>query len=192
MEANMAAIGGQLKRLRQERGWSLDRLARESGVSKAMLGQIERHESTPTIATLWRIASGLHAPISSFLQPVSDSLPQRGAAPAWHFDASGMIVMSIFPFDPALGFEMLLIEMPPGTFSESSPHAAGVVEHVVILEGSMELCIGGEWQVLKAGDRVRFAADRPHGYRNHGERTAKLHDMIHYPRLPTSPVPSTV
>lgn len=48
-----------LKTLRQQRGWSLSRLAEETGVSKAMLGQIERNESSPTVATLWKIATGL-------------------------------------------------------------------------------------------------------------------------------------
>ena len=48
-----------LKMLRQEKGWSLDKAARETGVSKAMLGQIERGESSPTIATMWKIAKGL-------------------------------------------------------------------------------------------------------------------------------------
>ncbi|STU41010.1 Cro/CI family transcriptional regulator [Klebsiella pneumoniae] len=51
-------LAATLKTLRQQRGWSLSRLAEETGVSKAMLGQIERNESSPTVATLWKIATG--------------------------------------------------------------------------------------------------------------------------------------
>lgn len=51
-----------LKALRQARGWSLSKLAEETGVSKAMLGQIERNESSPTVSTLWKIATGLNVP----------------------------------------------------------------------------------------------------------------------------------
>ncbi|MEH6823752.1 MAG: helix-turn-helix transcriptional regulator, partial [Motiliproteus sp.] len=58
-----------LKALRKEKGWSLDRTAKETGVSKAMLGQIERGESSPTIATLWKIAGGFNTQISTFLNP---------------------------------------------------------------------------------------------------------------------------
>ncbi|MEZ8384857.1 helix-turn-helix domain-containing protein, partial [Vibrio splendidus] len=47
-------VGVNLKRLRQEKGWSLDKTAKETGVSKAMLGQIERGESSPTVAKLWQ------------------------------------------------------------------------------------------------------------------------------------------
>ena len=62
-----------LKKLRQEKGWSLDKAAEKTGVSKAMLGQIERQESSPTIATLWKIASGFDTSFSSFTQPIHRS-----------------------------------------------------------------------------------------------------------------------
>lgn len=56
-----------LKALRSERGWSLDKTAEKTGVSKAMLGQIERGESSPTIATLWKIASGFNTSFSGMI-----------------------------------------------------------------------------------------------------------------------------
>lgn len=55
-------VGQRLRDLRGEREWSLDRTAGVCGVSKAMLGQIERGESSPTITTLWKIASGFRVP----------------------------------------------------------------------------------------------------------------------------------
>lgn len=60
-------IASVLKEQRQKRGWSLDKTAAATGVSKAMLGQIERQESSPTIATLWKIATGLECSFSSFI-----------------------------------------------------------------------------------------------------------------------------
>lgn len=56
-----------LKAQRATRGWSLAQAAQITGVSKAMLGQIERAESSPTIATLWKIASGFNLPFSAFI-----------------------------------------------------------------------------------------------------------------------------
>ena len=53
MENLARFLSTTLKQLRQQRGWSLSRLAEATGVSKAMLGQIERNESSPTVATLW-------------------------------------------------------------------------------------------------------------------------------------------
>ena len=59
MEHLNQLIGENLKRLRAEKALSLDAVAKLSGVSKSMLGQIERGEVNPTISTMWRIASGL-------------------------------------------------------------------------------------------------------------------------------------
>ena len=81
-----------LKSLRQQRGWSLSRLAEETGVSKAMLGQIERNESSPTVATLWKIATGLNVAFSTFI--VAD---ETAAPAAFDPQQQAMVVTPIFP-----------------------------------------------------------------------------------------------
>jgi Predicted transcriptional regulators len=70
-------IAQNLKRLREERKLSLDRVAELTGVSKSMLGQIERGDSSPTVATVWKIANGLKVSFTtlmSFLSPIYRSL----------------------------------------------------------------------------------------------------------------------
>ncbi|HBQ78933.1 MAG TPA: XRE family transcriptional regulator, partial [Erwinia persicina] len=62
MDSLQHHLANVLRVRRSERGWSLTRAAQETGVSKAMLGQIERAESSPTIATLWKIATGFNLP----------------------------------------------------------------------------------------------------------------------------------
>jgi DNA-binding XRE family transcriptional regulator len=61
-------IGGHLRRLREQHGLSLERLAQRSGVSRAMLGQIELAKSVPTITVLLRIAGAFGVPITAFLE----------------------------------------------------------------------------------------------------------------------------
>ena len=61
-------IGQRLKAARQNRNMTLDGLAEITGVSKPMLGQIERGRSSPTVNTLWKIATGMKIPFSSFFQ----------------------------------------------------------------------------------------------------------------------------
>ncbi|GAB2801455.1 XRE family transcriptional regulator [Halomonas shantousis] len=182
-------IAATLRAHRTGRGWSLDRAARETGVSKAMLGQIERGESSPTVATLWKIASGLHVSFSHFIDTAGESreadtgtLWRDSAGEVFDETVSGMRVVPLFPYDSRLAFEMFLISLVPGACSESAPHEAGVIEHVIVIEGVMELCLDGQWHRLKPGDSVRFAADHPHGYRNRGRVQARFHDLIHYPR----------
>lgn len=169
-------LASTLKTLRQARGWSLSKLAEETGVSKAMLGQIERNESSPTVSTLWKIATGLNEPFSAFITPA--------ASPEAVFDPQqqAMVVKPLFPWDEALKFDHFSITLAPGAMSESTPHEEGVIEHVVVISGELEMNIDGEWRTVQADSGVRFAGDKPHAYRNSSDRTVHFHSLIHYPR----------
>lgn len=173
-----------LKTLRRERGWSLDKAAEETGVSKAMLGQIEREESSPTIATLWKIASGFKTSFSSFIEDIHSEFNQpmyRGGQTQQLHPADEKIrVMPLFPFDEQLKFEIFVIELLPSCEHLSPAHQSGVIEHVVVAEGKMEVLVNGTWQMLKKGEGVRFNANQPHGYRNLSSKLASFHDIIHY------------
>ena len=179
-------IANALRVLRSERGWSLDRTAQETGVSKAMLGQIERCESSPTIATLWKIASGFQTSLSSLIEPTPPTTTTEGVVrrnvealrkqPA----PDGMLVAVLFPYAPQFGFELFELTLLPGYERLSEAHEPGVTEHVIVLRGPMEVLVEGEWIELGEGEAVRFAADRPHGYRNRNETPAVFHNLIHY------------
>lgn len=173
-----------LKNLRKERGWSLDKTAEATGVSKAMLGQIEREESSPTIATLWKIARGLDASFSAFIEDLQTdfSVPihRSGRAEHLHPEDEKIRVLPLFPFDKELNFEVFVLELLPGCEHLSPPHQDGVIEHVVVIEGQIEILIHNHWNLLKKGEGLRFHANQAHGYRNLGPDTACLHDIIHY------------
>ena len=166
-----------LKHLRQQRAWSLSKLAEETGVSKAMLGQIERNESSPTVATLWKIATGLNVPFSVFITPPSPGLEQ-----AFDPQQQAMVVTPVFPWDPELCFDHFSITLAPGARSESTPHEKGVIEHVVVIEGRLDMHVMDEWRTLSAGEGLRFAGDLAHAYRNSTEQTVHFHSLIHYPK----------
>lgn len=179
-------ISKTLKSLRSERGWSLDKAAEKTGVSKAMLGQIERGESSPTIATLWKIASGFQTSFSSFIdEPQADvvtPIHRSGKAEHLHPIDAKIRVMPLFPFDKQLSFELFIIELLPGCEHLSPPHETGVIEHVIATQGTMEVFVNNDWHPLKEGEGLRFNADQPHGYRNLTKKLAIIHDIIHYPK----------
>jgi XRE family transcriptional regulator, regulator of sulfur utilization len=185
MEDLYKHISLTLRNLRRERGWSLDKAAQETGVSKAMLGQIEREESSPTIATLWKIASGFQAPFSSFIEGGSyylqEPIYRKGEPQQLHPMDECIRVMTLFPFDSQLNFEMFIIELLPRCEHLSPPHKHGVIEHVIVVEGSIDVFVNGSWQSLSKGAGLRFNADQPHGYRNTTSEIACIHDLIHYP-----------
>ncbi|WP_421237779.1 helix-turn-helix domain-containing protein [Aeromonas jandaei] len=178
-------LAQRLKGLRSELGWSLDVAARETGVSKAMLGQIERGESSPTVATLWKIATGFRVSFSSFIESApaaqNDVLYRTADAIRQQPAGEGMQVAPLFPYERRFGFELFELTLLPGYQRESEPHEPGVTEHVIVISGLMEVLVEGEWRSLTQGEAVRFAADRPHGYRNQGVAPAIFHNLIHYP-----------
>lgn len=168
-----------LREIRSNAGFSLSKTSELTGVSKAMLGQIERGESSPTIATLWKIAKGFHLPLSALIGPAGHPSRDRdGVFRTVQFPGS-ISVKIVFPFDPVLGAETFHVSLQPGQCHESQPHDTGVTEEVFVLDGPMEVLRDGEWVRLETGQGLRFAADQSHGYRA-TEAGAKFLNMHHY------------
>jgi XRE family transcriptional regulator, regulator of sulfur utilization len=88
----------------------------------------------------------------------------------------------LFPFDDQLNFEIFVIDLLPACEHLSPAHQPGVIEHVVVAGGKMEVLVNGTWQLLNKGEGLRFDANQPHGYRNRFSRIATIHDIIHYPK----------
>ncbi|WP_293574732.1 XRE family transcriptional regulator [Phaeobacter sp.] len=180
---NDESITLNLRDIRTSAGLSLSRAAEVTGVSKAMLGQIERGESSPTIATLWKIAKGFHLPLSALIgEAAVPVLSETGDRVFRSVQFPGSIaVKMVFPFDPALGAETFHVTLRPGQCHQSQPHDTGVTEEVFVLEGAMEVLRGGDWVALQTGQGLRFAADQAHGYRS-GDSGACFLNMHHYRR----------
>ncbi|EGB13356.1 helix-turn-helix domain protein [Pseudodesulfovibrio mercurii] len=156
-----SAIADRLKTCRKEREMSLDKAALLTGVSKAMLGQIERRESAPTIATLWKIASGLNLSFSSFFAGRGGSDYRQVPFP----NDPDMAIRVIFPYDAATRMEMFHVTLTNGHHQRSTAHRFGVIEHVVTLRGVLDLIYEGKVHRLAQGEAHRFHADVAHQYR---------------------------
>jgi transcriptional regulator with XRE-family HTH domain len=169
-------IAQHLKNIRAQRKLSLDSVARLTGVSKAMLGQIEREESSPTIAKLWQIASGLDTSFSAFLgsTPTSQS-PHNELFP----DDPNMQITTLIPYDPAVKFEMFDIRLSNFHRQESAAHADGVIETVWVLEGQMTMFCNNQWHPLSANETLRFQANEPHIYQAVSD-VVRFQNIVYY------------
>jgi len=163
------AVGENLHRLRSERKWSMDELSARSGVSKAMLHQIELGKSVPTIAVVWRIADGLKVPFSELLNQAheaSDVLLTQAEAKYLTNAAGNFSSRALFPFHgPARTAEFYELRIKPGGLERASAHAHGTVEHLALVHGTVVVEVAGSTRTLQPGDCLVFAADRPHCYR---------------------------
>ncbi|MBN6188308.1 helix-turn-helix transcriptional regulator [Aneurinibacillus sp. BA2021] len=183
MEKIHIKIGRNLQRLRKARGLSLDKTAEITGVSKAMLGQIERGESNPTVTTVWKIASGLRVSFSSLIEEESEavSVIKRNEITPITEDGGRYQVYPLFPYDQEKRFEIYTVVLAPGCVHHSEAHTAGVQEYLTVEEGTLRLILQDtEYRIVK-GNAIRFAADAPHTYENASDTEVRLHMLLYYP-----------
>ena len=150
----------------RKKSLTLEDVAKLTGVSKPMLGQIERGKSTPTITTLTKISTGLKVPLTSFLKPEEPEYTVASIQIENQIDEENglMRVYNMFPYDPVRNMEMYYIEMDGGCKHESDKHMEGSEEYLVVLRGKVDLTIAGKKMTLRKQQAVRFHADLHHVY----------------------------
>lgn len=183
MSEPTSMIGERLRDIRTELNISLDDAAKMTGVSKPMLGQIERGQSVPTITTLWKIATGLKVPLSAFLQERKAQytfVGIDGKKPITQ-DEGRMRAYPIFPFDPIRSVEVFMIEFDPECHHASDKHCEGVEEYIMVLSGRLQMVINGKEVVIGKNEAIRFLADVPHEYNNPFAEACSAYNIIFYP-----------
>jgi transcriptional regulator with XRE-family HTH domain len=163
-------VGRNLRRLRVRKGYSLERLAKQSGVSRAMLGQIETGKSVPTIGLLWKVATALAVPFASLMatDEVRGTQVLRKANAKILSSNQGLFTSrALFPFDGERRTEFYELRLAPLHCERADAHARGTRENLVVAKGTIEVVSGSERPVtLAQGDAIVFEADVPHSYRN--------------------------
>jgi transcriptional regulator with XRE-family HTH domain len=178
-----AIVGSNLRRLRNRRGLSLERLSQACGVSRAMLGQIELGRSAPTITVLWKIARALDVTFSALItaRPTAGSVVLRASDARLLASADQSFTSrALFPFDEPRRVEFYELRLQAGGVEEADAHPAGTGENLVVVEGTVEIVLDDEVHRLEAGDAILFEADTPHAYRNVGSQDALMYLVMTY------------
>ncbi|MDY3919355.1 MAG: XRE family transcriptional regulator [Candidatus Limivivens sp.] len=175
-------ISANLKRIRRERNLTLDEMAGLTGVSRSMLGQIERGESSPSVGTLWKVAVGLKISFTALMKEEQREarIIDNKALQALTNGDERFRLYTVFPFEPGRNFEILYIEMDPGVRSESMPHETGTEEFTLVYEGELILEADGKTYAVQEGQSIHYKADVPHAYGNQGKKMVRLCMVIYY------------
>lgn len=175
-------VGESLKSIRNSMDLSLDAVAKLTGVSKAMLGQIERNESTPTISTLWKISTGLKISLSSFFSQPHDASRLIDVNSLEPVEEAGgnMLLYNIFPFDPVSGFDFLKIVMEKGCVKHSSPHFNVINEYVFVTKGQLQIIINDKIINLGENNAYSFSGNSDHIYINTSDGITEFQNIIRY------------
>ena len=175
-------IGPRIRALRDAMELSLRDLADRSGVSAPMLSQVERGETSPTLAVAARIASGLELTLSQLLRLDEGAtvaiVRPADRRPGTSDPASGHQAEILTPPLPGQRAELSRHVLSPGakTGGPGDPpmHEPGSRESALVQDGRVVLQIDGERYELAAGDCVTFDADLPHHFENPGLSDAVL------------------
>ncbi|GGE49789.1 transcriptional regulator [Pullulanibacillus camelliae] len=176
-------IGKRLKEMRMKKGLSLDNVAELTGVSKPMLGQIERARSNPTVSTLWKIAEGLNVPFTAFLEDKKSEVnivKETELTPIKENDEQ-FEVFPVFPMAGGKPFEIYKVTLLPGCHYQAAAHPTGVEEYLWLYSGTIRIRIGDETYAIREKEGIQFSADQSHLYMNSGKATASLVMVIYYP-----------
>ncbi|HTQ05516.1 MAG TPA: XRE family transcriptional regulator [Polyangiaceae bacterium] len=177
-------LGPNLRRLRVKRGLSLERLARASGVSRAMLSQIELGQSAPTINVLWKVARAMNVAFSALLaqaeKATSAVVLERARAKRLTSEDGRFSSRALFPVDVEHTAEFYELRLAAGAVERAVPHPPGTIENLVVASGRLALSVGQEELVLAEGDAVRFVADVPHAYGNPGATESIMYLVMTY------------
>ena len=180
LEAGAHALSGQLgktiQRLRKAYSLSLSELSEQSGVAKSIISQIERNETNPTLATIWRLAQALDVSIERVLQTAEDEpfleKSSRGDTPILVSD-DGKCRLAITGWIKTVEWlQWYDFQAEPGGVLESDPHQRGSVECLSVLEGELEVEVAGVVEIARAGDTLRYRCDRSHVIRNRSAEPA--------------------
>lgn len=160
-------LATSLRDARRAQGLSLDAVAKLSGVSRSMVSQIERGESSPTVATLWNLTQALQVDFAGLL----DGKPQPGievtratAAPVIA-RAPGVTIRILSPAEAVGEHEVYDLTFTAAAVLDSDPHSPGCREHLTVITGHLTVSSGEDSSTLGPGDTARYPADRRHSIR---------------------------
>ncbi|SIQ95257.1 transcriptional regulator, XRE family with cupin sensor [Alkalispirochaeta americana] len=178
-------IGGNIRRIRKEAGLTMDVLAERSGVSKAMLSQIEAEKVNPTVATVWKISQGLQVEINRLLEGSEEPVRKfhvttRDDIIALDTDEEGLHIDVLTPIQMVEDLEMYLLSFAPGGALRSAPHFPNTEEFLTVIRGSIHVRAGDRDARLGEGDFIRYQCDVEHDIENTSEESSLVHMVVRF------------
>ncbi|MET0429907.1 MAG: XRE family transcriptional regulator [Microvirga sp.] len=166
-------MGKTIQRLRKAYNLSLSELAEQSGVAKSIISQIERNETNPTLATIWRLSQALDVSIERVLASTDEEpfieRSSRADTPMLVSEDGRMRLAIVGWIKTIEWLQWYDVQSDPGGELDSDGHQRGSVECLSVIEGEFEVQIGDAVQHAKAGETLRYRCDRRHVVRCVGE-----------------------
>ncbi len=175
--ANEPDLGMTIRRLRESRQLSLKEVAVRSGLTQSFLSQVERNLTSPSVASLRKVAQALGVPLAALFQgPMTpeDHVVRRSERRQLVHPRRQWRDYLLTP-NLTGKLQVILSVIEPGCGSGDEPYAHDSDEEcVVILRGRLEFWVGSDWYLLEEGDSIVFESRIPHRNRNPGSDQAEV------------------
>ena len=172
-------VAARLRQLRADQGFTLDELAKQSGVSRSMISLIERAESSPTASVLDKLAGSLGVTLAALFaepdRPDASPLARRAEQPEWRDPATAYLRRNLSPAAFPSPIELVEVILPPAArvAYDTASRLSIVDQQVWLLEGAIEVTVGERTHHLAAGDCLAMRVDRPTAFHNRAAGTAR-------------------
>jgi transcriptional regulator with XRE-family HTH domain len=165
MDDSRANLAANVRRLREMRGLSQQRMAGLSGIPRPTWASLESGSANPTLAVLSRAAAALQVSIEELIGAPRTAARLVRAASVQERKRRGGVLRPLVP-ESIPGLDISRMELVPGGRLTGIPHTPGTREYLTCERGSIELVASGEHWELEAGDALVFRGDQRHSYRN--------------------------
>lgn len=184
-EAINENLGKRVKKLRADRGWSLEELANASGVSRSMLSEIEREKANPTLTVTFRIARAFGLTLQELIESAEASASKiqviRASDRAQVYRSDKQCeIRTLSPLNLEKDVEFYELTLKPGGALRSQPHFEGTREFLTVEEGSVRIESDQDTDELTKGDSGTYRADVPHAIVNTAKGAAVVFLVVIY------------
>jgi transcriptional regulator with XRE-family HTH domain len=186
----LVKVGERVRRVRESRGLSLQDISLRTDIDVSMLKQIEEGALAPPLGTIIKLAKALEMKIGYFISGEEDRaytiVRRDDRKVVSRYDSKrakyyGYEYESLAPHKKDRHMEPFLVTLEPAeTEEERSAHDGQ--EFIFVLEGNMEVRLGGEIHILEPGDTIYYDSTIPHLVKCHGKKTTKILAVLYAER----------
>jgi transcriptional regulator with XRE-family HTH domain len=177
-------LGRRVKKLRGDRGWSLEELANVSGVSKSMLSEIEREKANPTLSVTYRIARAFGLNLQELIETsemASTIQVIRSCERSQVYRSDKQCeIRTLSPLNLEKEIEFYQVTLKPKGELRSQPHYEGTREFLTVEQGAVRIESGKDLTEIGKDDSATYRADLPHAIVNTGKGDAVLFLVVIY------------
>jgi len=169
-------VGDRLKKIRKIYGLSQRELAKRVGLTNSTISMIEQNRVSPSVSSLKKILSGIPMSVTEFFTVDIDAQEKVVYRPEDLVDVGGegISLKLVGAAERKSNLAFLIETYEPGSDTGIEMMAHEGEEAGTVIEGSVEVTIGGEVYNLTAGDSYTFSTKIPHRFRNRTKKVCRI------------------